>query len=396
MRLLRGSVLLILFACVGVFSAFLMSKVLTQDDEDDFDLKDNLSFTQVSEQVDDDTTSESGESIKNAEDKTEVTVSDIIDNVMPGIVAITSKNIKVEDSLFFGSFETESVSAGSGIIISYNNQEILIATNNHVVENSSDITVTFFDDEIVHGQVKGADRGSDLAVISVKKIEIPTKTLRRIKVAALGDTKKLRVGETVIAVGNALGYGNSVTTGILSAKDREVDISESKVMKLLQTDAAINPGNSGGALVNLKGEVIGINSIKYVSAYTEKVGYAIPIDSAIPILNELINYEEINEKDRGYIGFVGRDVDDMFALRFDAPYGVYVYEIEDDSPASKGGLLTGDIIVCINGVDIRTMDDIYNILKYKRVGDICTLDIYRFEKGKYVPKQIRIELGKNN
>ena len=131
MRLLRGSVLLILFACVGVFSAFLMSKVLTQDDEEDFDLKDNLSFTQVSEQVDDDTTSESGESIKNAEDKTEVTVSDIIDNVMPGIVAITSKNIKVEDSLFFGSFETESVSAGSGIIISYNNQEILIATNNH-------------------------------------------------------------------------------------------------------------------------------------------------------------------------------------------------------------------------------------------------------------------------
>ena len=394
MKLLRGCVLLVLFITVGVFVALLVGKSLVGDcEEKDFDLKDNLDFSYVQEQNDKDTTSNITDDTNNNEDNTEVTVSDIIDNVMPGIVAITSKNVRVEDSLFFGSFETESVSVGSGIIISYNSHEILIATNYHVIESSSDITVTFFDEEIVTGQVKGEDKSSDLAVISVKKADIPTETIQKIRVAALGDTSKLRVGETVIAVGNAMGYGNSVTTGILSAKDREIDISDSKVMKLLQTDAAINPGNSGGALINLKGEVIGINSIKYVSAYTERVGYAIPIDTAIPILNELINYDEVNEEDRGYLGFTGRDVNDGFASRFGAPYGVYVYEIEEDSPAMESGLLTGDIIVSFNGVEVKTTDEIYDILKYKRVGDVCTLDIYRFEKGKYVSKKIEVELG---
>lgn len=394
MKFLRGCVLLVLFITVGVFVALLVGKSLIGDcEEKDFDLKDNLDFSYVQEQNDKDTTSNITDDTNNNEDNTEVTVSDIIDNVMPGIVAITSKNVRVEDSLFFGSFETESVSVGSGIIISYNSHEILIATNYHVIESSSDITVTFFDEEIVTGQVKGEDKSSDLAVISVKKADIPTETIQKIRVAALGDTSKLRVGETVIAVGNAMGYGNSVTTGILSAKDREIDISDSKVMKLLQTDAAINPGNSGGALINLKGEVIGINSIKYVSAYTERVGYAIPIDTAIPILNELINYDEVNEEDRGYLGFTGRDVNDGFASRFGAPYGVYVYEIEEDSPAMESGLLTGDIIVSFNGVEVKTTDEIYDILKYKRVGDVCTLDIYRFEKGKYVSKKIEVELG---
>lgn len=394
MKLFRGCVLVIVFVSIGVITALLVGKNLLENHENkDFDLKDSLDFSYVQEQNDKNASSDIMEDTYYNKDNTEVTVSDIIDNVMPGIVAITSKNVIVEDSLFFGSFETESVSVGSGIIISYNNHEVLIATNYHVIENSSDITVTFFDEEIVTGQVKGEDKASDLAVLSVKKADIPTETIKEIRVAALGDAQKLRVGETVIAVGNAMGYGNSVTVGILSAKDREIDISDSKVMKLLQTDAAINPGNSGGALINLKGEVIGINSIKYVSAYTERVGYAIPIDTAIPILNELINYDEVNEEDRGYLGFTGRDIDDTFASRFDAPYGVYVYEVEEDSPAMKSGLLTGDIIVSFNGVEVRTMEEIYDILKYKRVGDVCTLDIYRFEKGKYIPRKIEVELG---
>ncbi len=389
-RFLKGSLCLILFIGVGIVSFMLVKGCLINDkSEEDFDLK-NSFFSE--ESVDND---EKIDNASNGAPNSEAhTISDVVDNVMPSIVAITSKSTYTANDIFFGKYETESIQAGSGIIISYNNQSILVVTNNHVVENSDDITITFFDDSIVRGSVKGADAVTDLAVISINKEDVSEDTFEKIRVASLGNTEGLRVGETVIAVGNAMGYGNSVTIGILSAKDREIDLTDNASMKLLQTDAAINPGNSGGALINLKGEVIGINSIKYVSTDTERVGYAIPIDIAVPILNELINYEEINEEDRGYLGITGRDVTDAFAIRFDAPYGVYVYEVDEDSPAQKAEVLTGDIIVAFNGRKITKMNEMSDILKYKRAGDVCKLDIYRFKSGEYVKMTIEVELGK--
>lgn len=388
-RFVSGCLFVILFVSVGLASYMLIRKCLNSDkDEVEFDLKNSMYSESMEDYLKNSDNDSFGEVNKDG-----ITVSDVINNVLPSIVAITSKNTYVTEDFFFGRYETESVQAGSGIIISYNSKEILIATNNHVVESSSEITVTFFDDSIVYGKLKGADEATDLAVISVNIEDISINTFEKIKVASLGDASKLRVGETVIAVGNAMGYGNSVTIGILSAKDREIDITDSGNMKLLQTDAAINPGNSGGALINLRGEVIGINSIKYVSTYAEKVGYAIPIDTAVPILNELINYEEVNEEDRGYLGIAGRDITDEFAIRYGAPYGVYVYEIDDESPAREAGILTGDIITSFNGKTVTSMDDISNILKYKRVGDVCKITLYRFERGKYVEYSVEVELS---
>ena len=385
----KGSFLIVLFISVGIGAYMLISECLkTDSDEENFDLKNSM----YSESYENYVENTNDNSLKN-ENEGENTISDVVNNVLPSIVAITSKNIYLTEDVFFGSYETESVQVGSGIIISYNSREIMIATNNQVVENSSQITVTFFDGSIVYGKLKGADEYTDLAVISVNKEDISINTLENIKVASLGETSKLRVGETVIAVGNAVGYGNSVTIGILSAKNREIVMTDASNMKLLQTDAAINPGNIGGALINLRGEIIGINSGKYVSTDTEKVGYAIPIDTAIPILNELINYEEVNEEDRGYLGITGRDVTDMFAIRYGAPYGVYVYEIDDKSPAKKAGIYVGDIITSFNGKKVTSMDEIYNILKYKRAGDVCKIVVYRFEYGKYAEYTIEVELS---
>lgn len=386
--LVKGCLLIVLFVSVGIASYMIIRECLNSyNDEIEFDLKNSM----YTETMDDYIEHSKNDSLEQLDNK-QVTVSDVVDNVLPSIVSITAKTTYVTEDLFFGNYETESVQAGSGIIISHNSQEVLIATNNHVVENNAEITVTFFDDSIVYGKLKGADESTDLAVICVNKEDISINTFEAIKVASLGDADKLRVGESVIAVGNAMGYGNSVTTGIISAKDREIDITDAGNMKLLQTDAAINPGNSGGALINLRGEVIGINSIKYVSANTEKVGYAIPINTAVPILNELINYEEVNEADRGYLGITGRDITDIFAIRYGAPYGVYIYEMDDKSPAKEAGLITGDIITSFNGKKVTSMDEISNMLKYKRAGDICKVKIRRLEQGEYVEYNFEVEL----
>ena len=389
-KIFKGFICVSLFVIIGITSFVLVREFIDKkEDTEDFELKDSLPISLTDE------TQNKYVYEDEYEAKSEYTISDVVDNVMPSIVTITSKATYTTNDLFFGQQETQYVQAGSGIIISYNNQSVMIITNYHVVENSDDIRVTFLDDSIVRGQIKGSDKSSDLAIISVNVNDMPLETLNKIRVASLGSTKNLRVGETVIAVGNAMGDGNSVTIGILSAKDRELELTDNASMKLLQTDAAINPGNSGGALLNLRGEVIGINSIKYVSTYAERVGYAIPIDTAVPIINEIINYEEINKEDRGYMGITGRDVTEAFASSYNAPYGVYVYEVGEDSPAQKAGVLEGDIIVAINGRRVNNMDDISDILKYKRVGDICKLNIYRFEKERYVEYQIEVELGKS-
>ncbi len=394
-KALKGLMFAVLFLVIAVVMFCLINGFPEKKEEDnDFELKDSI-YTQSNEE---DMTNKdrSEDSIEPHDIKIEGTtqISDVVKNVMPSIVSITVKQTVIADSFFYGRYETETISVGSGIIISYNNQEILISTNNHVVSDGKEMVIKFYDGSTANGKVKGADWASDLAVISVNKSDLSIETLKSIKVASLGDVKSLRVGESVIAVGNAMGYGNSVTTGILSAKDREIDITDMESMKLLQTDAAINPGNSGGALINLKGEVIGINSVKYVSTDTERVGYAIPIDKAIPILNDLINYEEINEEDRGYLGITGKDVNESFSVQYSAPYGVYVYEIEKDSPADKAGLETGDIITSFNGREVKSMEEISDILKYKRVGDVCKTTVSRFEKGEYKEYQFEIELSK--
>ena len=389
-KFLKGFICVLLFVIVGITSFALVREYLDDKEEvDDFELRDSLPLD-LTEETQNEYTEDDEQ-----QDKKEYTISDVVDNVMPSIVTITSKGTYTTGDFFFGQQEAQYVQAGSGIIISYNDQSVMIITNYHVVENSDEIRVTFFDDSIVRGKIKGSDKSSDLAIISVNVNDMPLETVHKIRVASLGSTQNLRVGETVIAVGNAMGDGNSVTIGILSAKDRELELTDNASMKLLQTDAAINPGNSGGALLNLRGEVIGINSIKYVSTYAERVGYAIPIDTAVPIINEIINYEEINKEDRGYMGITGKDVTDEFAKRNNAPYGVYVYEVGEDSPAQKAGILEGDIIVAINGRRITSMEAVSDMLKYKRVGDICKLTIHRFEQGRYVEYIIEVELGKS-
>ena len=397
-KFIKGVLFLLIFGIVSAGCFVGISYMLNMEEEKEFDLRNSIVTKDSYEQdagkndkpVDEAFDKEVGNNTLAAGD---VYISDVIEFVMPSIVSITSKSTIINEDFFFGRDERETVSIGSGIIISYNNQEVLIATNNHVVEDSEEIAITFYDDSIVYGNVKGADSHSDLAVVSVNKADMDKSTLEGIRVASLSDSDKLRVGESVVAVGNAMGYGNSVTVGILSAKNREIDISDGS-MKLLQTDAAINPGNSGGALINLKGEVIGINSVKYVSAYAERMGYAIPINTAIPILNELINYEEVNEEDRGYLGIIGRDVTDLFAIQYKAPYGVYVYEISEDSPALDAGMYTGDIIVEFNGRTVENMEEISNMLKYRRAGDVCKIKLYRFEQGKYKEYDVEVELSK--
>ena len=320
------------------------------------------------------------------------TVADVAEEVMPSIVSITNTSVQVVRS-WFQSYEQEVEGAGSGIIIGQTDDEILVATNNHVIEGAKEITVSFSDETAVAATVKGADTAMDLAVVAIDVDDIEEDTLSKIKVAALGSSDDIRVGESAIAIGNALGYGQSVTVGYISALDREVD-ADGKTMKLLQTDAAINPGNSGGALLNSKGEVIGINTMKYVDSTVEGMGYAIPISKAIPIINELMNQKVIKESEQGYLGISGSDSTDEFAQNFNMPTGVYVVKIIEDSPADKCGLKAGDIITQFAGRDVSTMEELQGILSNKEAGEEIEMVVQRNnEKGEYKEVNLTVTLG---
>ncbi len=334
------------------------------------------------------TTSDSGMK----ESTTDNTVADVAEEVMPSIVSITNTSVQVVRS-WFQSYEQEVEGAGSGIIIGQTDDEILVATNNHVIEGAKEITVSFSDETAVAATVKGADTAMDLAVVAIDVDDIEEDTLSKIKVAALGSSDDIRVGESAIAIGNALGYGQSVTVGYISALDREVD-ADGKTMKLLQTDAAINPGNSGGALLNSKGEVIGINTMKYVDSTVEGMGYAIPISKAIPIINELMNQKVIKESEQGYLGISGSDSTDEFAQNFNMPTGVYVVKIIEDSPADKCGLKAGDIITQFAGRDVSTMEELQSILSNKEAGEEIEMVVQRNnEKGEYKEVNLTVTLG---
>ncbi len=323
-------------------------------------------------------------------------VSSIVKSAMPSVVAITNTMV-LEQRLWFGpSQKYEVPSSGSGIIVGQNNDELLIVTNNHVVEDSQELSVTFINDTTVSATIKGTDSESDLAVIAIPLSEIDSETMGQIKVATMGDSDALEVGQGVIAIGNALGYGQSVTVGYVSALNREVKSQDSTSRNLLQTDAAINPGNSGGALLNMRGEVIGINVAKYSSTEVEGMGYAIPISRAQDIINDLMNRKtrvEIAENKQGYLGIQAVNIDDTTVAMYGMPKGVYVYKIMEGGAAANSGLREKDIITKFDGQTIRSKTDLQEILTYYEGGSTVPLTVYSLENGEYVERTVEVTLG---
>ena len=331
-------------------------------------------------------------------------VSSVVENVMPSIVSITNMSVQEVQNYFGGTSKQESESAGTGIIISQNDSELLVVTNNHVVAGSDTLTVTFADGNSVEANIKGTDSEYDVAVVAVPLDSISEDTKNAISVATLGDSTELKVGEPAIAIGNALGYGQSVTTGVISALNRSVsetdqttgETTESSV-KLIQTDAAINPGNSGGALVNASGEVIGINSSKLVGDSVEGVGYAIPISDVSDLIENLMNQEtktKVAEADQGAIGIKGMSVSTEYSQQLNMPEGVYVSEVTKGGGAEKAGMTRGCIITGINGTTVSSKDDLQEQLQYYAKGDEVELTIQVPQSnGEYQEQSVNVTLG---
>ncbi len=314
-------------------------------------------------------------------------VVQVVEDTMPAMVSIDVLVTQTYQDPFGGfggyfgfgsgySYEQDVPGSGSGIIIGQNDTELLIVTNNHVVGNAKEIAVKFIDEESVNAYTKGTDPSYDLAVIAVPIQEIKQETLESIKIAVMGDSDALRLGEPAVAIGNALGYGQSVTVGYISALRREVNLTDG-TMTLIQTDAAINPGNSGGALLNMRGEVIGINSAKYSDTDVEGMGYAIPITDAIPIINELMNSVVVPESERPFLGIMGQTVPESYRKSLDWPEGVYVSEITEDSPAALSGMRAGDIIVGFNGSEIVSMEQLQEQIAACEIGETVEVTVMR-------------------
>ncbi|MCR5369590.1 MAG: trypsin-like peptidase domain-containing protein [Clostridium sp.] len=322
-------------------------------------------------------------------------VSAIVEEAMPSVVAINSKMVITQNDFFFGPQKYEASGSGSGIIIGENDTELLLATNNHVVEDSEELQVTFVDGTSVKAQVKGTDSDMDLAVVSVVMSDIPQETRNAIKVASIGDSDTLKLGEGVVAIGNALGEGQSVTVGVISALNKEIPV-EGSDRKLIQVDAAINPGNSGGALLNMKGELIGINSAKIASTEVEGIGYAIPISEAKEIMNNLMTRrtrEAVPENEQGYIGIQLQNIDSAMAKAYGMPEGIYVFKIVEGGAASKSDLRERDIITKFDGETVKTGEALQKMLTYYRGGETVTLTVQTLQDGKYVERQVDVTLG---
>lgn len=317
-------------------------------------------------------------------------ITDVVEATMPSIVTITGTFTNTFD--WFGQQYSEpNEGSGSGIIVGQNEKELLIATNNHVVEGANPIKVTFIDDTQAEAVIKGRDSIADLAVISIDISKISKETLGAIKIAKLGDSDSVKVGQMAVAIGNALGYGQSVTVGYISAKDREVMV-DNNTMVLLQTDAAINPGNSGGALLNTKGEVIGINSVKYASSEVEGMGYAIPISRAVPIINELMNREVIADEEKGYLGVYIEPITEEVMKAYNWPNGVYVRGVIEGGSAEQAGIVIGDIITKVNDTEVTSTAQLQEKVSSYRAGTDIKLSVMRMKDGKYVEKEITVTL----
>ena len=322
-------------------------------------------------------------------------VATIAKNAMPSIVSITNMSVQEVQSFFGGTQQQESTSVGSGIIIGQTDSELLILTNNHVVEGNEKLTVSFVDNESVEANVKGTDSTKDLAVVAVKISDVKDSTMDEIAVATMGDSSKLEVGEQVIAIGNALGYGQSVTSGIVSATERTLDGYEGGT--LIQTDAAINPGNSGGALLNSNGEVIGINTAKVATDSVEGMGYAIPISDASDTIQNLMNQEtktKVSEAEQGYLGIQGVDVSDESAKMYNMPTGVYISDVVKNGGAQQAGLTKGSVITGLEGTTISDMNSLKEQLQYYRVGDKVKVTVQvPGNNGEYTEKTVEVTLG---
>lgn len=320
----------------------------------------------------------------------------VVEEMMPAMVSIA--NEYVEYIPYYGNiYEQTGSASGSGIIVGENDDELLIATNYHVIEDAKKLTVHFVDDEEVEAVVKGTDADMDLAVIAVSKDKMKDSTKEEIHVAKLGDSDALKLGEPVVAIGNALGYGQSVTGGYVSALNREVELSDGSTGIFIQTDAAINPGNSGGALINMQGQVIGINSNKIGGTSIEGIGYAIPISAAQPILQDLMSYEtrtKNEDGESGYLGLYPKTVDSETSEVFGMPQGVYVSEVEEGTPAYIAGIRKGDIIVKMDAVKIKTAEELRDRLTYYSPYETVEITISRNEDGEYKEKVIKVMLGK--
>ena len=338
-------------------------------------------------------------------------VSAIVKQCMPSLVAITNVSVKeVQNYWGFGWYsqpqQQESTSTGTGIIIGQNDSELLIVTNNHVITGATNLSVVSSVDEgkdgttPVEAQIKGSDATKDVGVIAVKLSDIPAETMSAIKTATIGDSSQMQVGDQVIAIGNALGYGQSVTKGIVSALDREVtlqnDDGSTISNKLIQTDAAINPGNSGGALLNMKGEVIGINEAKLSSNYVEGMGYAIPISDVEGIIGDLQNLQtrsEVDSEKMGYLGVTCQDVTSDIAQQYDMPEGVYLKSVVAGCAADKAGLKKGDILTRFDGMGVTTYDTLRERLQYYEAGETVEVTVQSPENGSYVEKTVPLTLS---
>lgn len=322
-------------------------------------------------------------------------VSGVVERVMPAVVSIT--NVYTETSNFFGQkMESQNQASGSGIVVGENDTELLIVTNQHVIADADTLSVQFIDGEQAEAQVKGYDSEKDLAVIAVPLAEIADSTKDSIVIATLGDSDALTVGEPAIAIGNALGYGQSVTTGVISALDREIEGTSNK---LIQTDAAINPGNSGGALLNMNGEVIGINSNKIGGTVVEGMGYAIPISSAKPIIEELMSKTtktKVAEGEKAYLGISGVNVTEEVSQMYGMPKGVYVGQVYEGTAAQQAGLVKGDIITKFDGSSVTSMEELQKMMEYYAAGSEVEITIQQGSPSGYQEKKVTVVLGALN
>ena len=324
-------------------------------------------------------------------------VSTIVDKAMPSVVAIYGK-AEITQNSFFGTQSYEAQSSGSGIIVGKTDTELLVVTNNHVIADTDSLEVEFNDGTKAAASVKGGDSDNDVAVVAIKLSDLSEDTLSKISIANIGDSNDIKVGQGVVAIGNALGYGQSVTVGYISALNREVKTEGGTSRNLLQTDAAINPGNSGGALLNMKGEVIGINSAKYSDTDVEGMGYAIPISAVKDLIAELSSKETrtvVAAENQGYLGIQGKDIDEEMAKAYDMPQGIYVYKVVEGGAAASSDLKAKDIITKFDGQSVRSMESLKNMLTYYESGKTVDLTVQRLdESGNYVEKTVTITLGK--
>ena len=324
-------------------------------------------------------------------------VTDVVEKVMPACVSITN-NFTEQVQDFWGQiYSQDEEASGSGIIIGENDSELLIVTNNHVVDSADTIHVQFIDGENVEAQIKGTDPAVDLAIIAVNLDDIPFSTREEIRIAQMGDSDALKIGEPAIAIGNALGYGQSVTTGVISALNRTLEVSETGSSNaLIQTDAAINPGNSGGALLNINGEVIGINSSKIGGNVVEGMGYAIPISTARPIIEELMQREtksRVSAEERGYLGISCINVTSDLSETFGMPEGIFVAQVYEGTGADRAGLVRGDIITAFAGTTVRNQDELTRQMEYYKAGETVEITIMQGSPTGYQPKNVEITLS---